>query len=241
MKKSSTHLGKLKLEVKKEFGITRLKAGDKWNLHHLALKFEERGDNNRVAEMVDLFMVADGNAATGIKEFYWWYSDNKISEEDGNVYSVFDTITEELKLPQANPNAFAGLGDELMNRIDVWKGKAGNSRDDILIDYFAAILPEAAKFNSSIITSPKSLLQKFGWGLFEQHIEEQYGGKQHYLTASKKALKESGTEHKLLNAIQRIRDRALENKDITEYDRIGGMLSTKGINHTHATIKKEKR
>lgn len=238
MSKSSRHLESLKKEVKQELNVRRLQSNDKWNLHHIVLIVEEREDMNRIAEIVDLFRIAIQGEFAGIPEFYWWYKDNRLSEGDSEIYRVFDAVTQELRLPQADPTVFSGLGSRLIKRIEEWKGNAKNAAQDILIEYFTAIVPVAAKFNGATITSPKSLLGDFGWTLFEAYITEQYGGKQYYLSASKKDIKQRATDTTQLQLIQAERVRLLEEHNIRMYDQIGVLLSDKGIAETYQYITK---
>ena len=226
----------IKQELKQELNLLKLNQKEAFTLTHCTNLIQHRNDEDRVQELVDLFRIADINENSGILQFYWWYKDNPISKTDCAVYLIFDQVGADLGLNQCNPTRFSGICSSLIERFEIWKGEAGNSIEDLLIDYFTSVLPKAVKFNSVFATSPKSLLDSFGWNLWEEHIRDQYGGKLLYLEASKEQLDKSKVETKKLKEIQSLKDKALRCSDIEGYDKIGKLLSTQTIGETHEKL-----
>ena len=227
----------IKQELVDELNLGRLKdQKEKWSLNHCANLVQERQDQERVQELVDLFRISIPEKNTGIQKFYYWYKDYQISNSDSMVYQVFDSVAEEMKLAQSDPCKFSGLGDLLIERLEEWKGSASNTTQDLIIDYFSSILTKAIKFNATLATSPKSLLSRFGWNLWVEHVDKKYGGKLQYLDASLQDLEQSKHDNLKLKEIQYIKNRALQKSDISLYDEIGRLLTTEGIKKTYEKL-----
>lgn len=215
-------------QIMQEFPPIKTK-NETFGLQHLVKLLKERDDTARIKELIDLFFVSEDNEFVNVSHFYWWYKNNQITKRDSSVYDIFDKVCETLNLAQSNPTVFSGRGKSLMDRIDGWKGNADNTTTSILIEYFTSIIPKAIKFNPVIVSSPKSLLGQYGWGLFEKHIEERFGGKTLYLNASVQDKQEVKENQPKLNFIQSVRDRALKDGDLCLYDQIGVLLTTHSI------------
>ena len=238
MKRKSKHLTTLiKDELQFELKLSRLQNNEVWNLQHAAKLIKERMDDERITELVDLFRISEKSIYASIGEFYTWYRFNRLDENDSIIYQIFDSASEQLNFPQCDPKHFSGMGNELIGKINVWKGDAGNQLNRVLFDYFFGILPKACKLNKALVTSPKSLLGDYGWSLFEEHLFEVYGGKNLYLTASEEAVKEANKESKILLAIQSIKNKALVAGNITVYDEIGAILSKEPLLQAFEIIK----
>ena len=207
-----------------------------WAANHCCNLIIEREDLDRIEEVIDLYLIKNFHLIGNIQKFYWWYKDNRISRQDYRVYHFFDKQSEVLGFDPADPIKFCGIGEELINRIIRWKGNSGNSIDNILSEYFKSILPQAIKFNSTLMLSPKSLLQDFGWNLWGNYLLAEYGGKNNYLTASAADLKNAKSNSRKLQKIQGIKDQLLIDSNIEEYDRIGKILTTNELGDAYEKI-----
>ena len=210
---------------------------DNWNLKHAATLIRDRGDQYIIGELSDLFYISEDSEFAGIKEFYWWYKNNQFSRADITLYKLYDAVSEELHYQQCSPVHFSGKGKALYEKINKWAGDSGNNVEDILLEYLVSVLPQAYEFNPTLIISPKSLLGNYGWSLFIKYIDQTYGGKNGYLTASKEEIEKSESSFRKLKKIQKVRDTYLYKGDLFNYDKIGRMLSESDIDSIYKFVK----
>lgn len=234
MSKLPKHLKSLiKEEFRSLFGVAKIKYSELHIYENLAKLVFERGDENRIMEIYKMFKTENLSEFATVNDLYFWYKKNQLSDSDLYVYKVFMAVSSGLKLPKPRASDFSGLGRQLIEKLEIWKGEAGNKIEDILIDYFSGVIPAAVKFNSILASQPKSLLGPYGWSLFENWIDEVYKGKHNYFELPKKEKEEIERIKPLLKKIQERRNKALYSGNLKVYDKIGEVLAEFGVDEAY--------
>lgn len=185
--------------------------------------------------------------ATSVCRFYYWMKDSALEGEDLMVYTVYCATLKAYEVlkpgtPPIQPADFSG--QNLSYRIREWLGDAGNDFEQVVEEYFALvvgkvlqIIQQGGRINRGVLYSPKSLLNSFGWGVFEGEIERVYGADKNYFQPSRKKKNLRHVQGRQLSEIHEF----MATLHPVARDSFGRRLSRDGIAATYRYVQKRKR
>lgn len=150
--------------------------------------------------------------------FFYYLRDNRPSQKDIVVMVVFEEVAKQFD-PSVKVDArvFKGRAEALYDRLVSWLGGAGNTIEEVLIDYFKACIGRAQNFNKNLVHTPKSFMENFGWSCWTEAMDD-LGGKTKYLLPSKKEHEANKRIRSDLDLVADLKAAALAEGDMQLYD-----------------------
>ncbi len=180
-------------------------------------------ETNTVEELLEEYLTWQPHAmqqgeVKRVGGFFYYLRDNRPSEKDIIVMIVFEEVAKKFDSSvQVDCRVFKGRGEALYDRLVGWLGGAGNSIEQVLVDYFKGCIAQSQNFNKTLVHTPKSFMENFGWKCWIQAMED-FGGKQQYLLPSKVDHAFNEQVRSDLDMIADLKAKALKDGDIELYD-----------------------
>jgi hypothetical protein len=180
-------------------------------------------ETNTVEELLEEYLTWQPNVmrqgeVKRIGGFFYYLRDNRPSQKDMVVMIVFEEVAKKFDPSvQVDCRVFKGRGEALYDRLVTWMEGAGNSIEEVLVDYFKGCITQSQNFNKTLVHTPKSFMENFGWKCWIEAMEE-FGGKQQYLLPSKVEHAFNEQVRSDLDLIADLKAKALKDGDIELYD-----------------------
>ena len=222
---------------KEVLGLLNCKSNssNKYVMTHLKNLLNKNNDMSRLKTLTKLYKIV-GKYKNGdvLKNFYNWYKYTPISREDYKIYRIYCKICKEYNFDgKIIPTNFSQVSTNLKGRLLDWLDGGGNDINDVLIEYFMAVIQTC--FKKSLVYNPKSLLSTFGWDLFMEYIRNNYGDKRNYITPSKEKLSSAKTVTEKLLKINELKSLLLVRGHPDLADVLMDDLHRMGLDYTYET------
>ncbi len=157
--------------------------------------------------------------------FYYYLIQRRLNETDRLVYDTYIAAAEEILHMEVNPrpDTFRGRGTDLIERLEHWLHNAGNDIEDVLIDYFEAVIRAMHEWKPSTIHNPKTAFSDWAWSEWIDWVDLKFECKEVYLEPSEKELEEEHETNEAVERIHEIRSYLFRKGRIDLYDDVGDL------------------
>ncbi len=153
-----------------------------------------------------------------VQAFFYYLRDHRPSDKDMIVMVTFEEVARQFDPSvKVDVRVFKGRAEALYDRLIEWLDGAGNPLEQVLIDYFKAGIKQSQNFNKTLVHTPKTFMENFGWKCWIEAMDEA-GGRQQYLLPSKVEHKFNQEVRSDLDLVAEVKAKALAEGNIDLYD-----------------------
>ncbi len=222
-------------QVKDYFGLTtRVEKSTIRYLNHLAeLVIKEELEE----QLPQLFKDWVNWFGGDVRTFYYYIKERRLSDLDFFVLEAYQIMAfDKVGEFKFDAGKFKNKGQTLFDRFDTWLGtNIGNTREDLVCDYFQAVIGKVSTFNKGMIYNPNSILNDFAWSLFVEWVENT-GGRAGYIKATKLEITNRDNTTSLLNKVSELERILMDEGRLDEIKKIGVYMATCGLPMNEAAL-----